>query len=454
MITVKKIGDRIIKDIKAFPEDAKQCSGEDSPKTVWDEYKEQVQYEEYDSFEVLERTLSSMVADSINELSPDEIWTLYSSIYDNPESEDYYEMMKGLKYELFSYIHDKAESEEIEYTDSAPRYFWYYLDPHDFPIEEIIDYNLVAICEVIKRVSPYEHLIHAFSNFTGPIGEHGVVNLSSFEEENGLEEITFEKFEGIKKCFFAKPVAKKSETLSGQENKSKANPQDAKEIQSFDQRQPTNIKEIVSRFDEYTDYMRKHPKKARVSMDFLEQYVMNYFDKATPDEMELKKMAVDIVDELYLRIADIVRRDIHTNAFFGIIVNRLFFELAKRNILVFYILDNHLRDDRFKVAVELFGVCHFNTIHPYRVERLGFGNGYTQLPSKEYRAIEKEIDDAVAQNKHICYIEKDSSVNYIKNVLTLAELCQYEYLIVFRNQPPDSEKRATWLTGSFRGLID
>jgi hypothetical protein len=206
MTAVEQFAHNVIEKIKAFPEDAKQITGEDSPKTVWDEYMEQVNFEEFDSFEVLQDTICSMVEDYVNELSPEQIRTLFDSIYEDYRTDDLEEMSKDVKDEILSYIHDEAESGEIEYNDTEIRYYKYYLDLNDFSIQEVIDYNIVAICEVIKRVSPYTHLIKAFSNFTGPIGEPGEVDLSSLEEENGLERITFEKFEEIKNSLFPKAV--------------------------------------------------------------------------------------------------------------------------------------------------------------------------------------------------------------------------------------------------------
>ncbi len=56
-ITIEKITNMIIKEIKSFPNEAKQSQSQSGPKTSWDEYKEQVQYEEYDSFEVFQERL-------------------------------------------------------------------------------------------------------------------------------------------------------------------------------------------------------------------------------------------------------------------------------------------------------------------------------------------------------------------------------------------------------------
>jgi hypothetical protein len=79
IMTIRQIARRIIKDIKAWPEEARQSQDVGGPKTSWDEYKEQTQYEEYDSFDVFEETIESMVRDDISELSEKVIENLYES---------------------------------------------------------------------------------------------------------------------------------------------------------------------------------------------------------------------------------------------------------------------------------------------------------------------------------------------------------------------------------------
>src|SRR5665811_1827095 len=68
IMTIRQIANRIIKDIIAWPEEARQSQDIGGPKTSWDEYKEQVQYKKYDSFEVFEETIESMAQDEVSEL--------------------------------------------------------------------------------------------------------------------------------------------------------------------------------------------------------------------------------------------------------------------------------------------------------------------------------------------------------------------------------------------------
>jgi len=70
---IEKIAGKIIKQIVNFPEEARQSSSESGPKTSWDEYKEQIQYGEYDSFDIFQETIESMVEDEISDLTEEEI---------------------------------------------------------------------------------------------------------------------------------------------------------------------------------------------------------------------------------------------------------------------------------------------------------------------------------------------------------------------------------------------
>jgi hypothetical protein len=67
--------------------------------------------------------------------------------------------------------------------------------------------------------------------------------------------------------------------------------------------------------------------------------------------------------------------------------------------------------------------------------------------------VEKEIDETSSSNRHLIYLEKDDSVNYLSNVMLIAEKFQNKYFCVFRNQSPDSGKPATWLLGSFSEIL-
>ena len=216
---------------------------------------------------------------------------------------------------------------------------------------------------------------------------------------------------------------------------------------------PNKIEDIVFRIEEYLDAMRKMEKdEAVVFLNSLDSYIKDYFSKDM-NVLDLKKMAVELTDEMYLKISAFELRDIHTVGYFGIVVASLFWELKMKGVMCFFILDNSLRDDRFKIVVEMFGSSGFAKVYPYTTTELEHSDQYTRLPISDYKTVEKEIDEARKNKRHIFYVEKDDSVNYLKDVLHLAEEFQNEYVCIFRNKAPSEHIAATWLMGSFGDIL-
>jgi hypothetical protein len=212
---------------------------------------------------------------------------------------------------------------------------------------------------------------------------------------------------------------------------------------------PTKIQDIVFRIHEYLPAMRKMKKEQVMEfVKFMENYIKEYFANEI-DDLELKKLSVELTDVLYIQISSFEMRDIHSDGYFGIVISKLFKELSQKNVFIFFILDNSIRDDRFKLTTELYNSIDFRVIYPYATDKLEYSPEYTKLPSADYKKIEKEIDEAVEQKKHILYVEKDDSVNYLSKVLQIGEEYQGQYVCVFRNTAPGSDKNATWLMGSF-----
>lgn len=224
---------------------------------------------------------------------------------------------------------------------------------------------------------------------------------------------------------------------------------------NFDKLEPENISDIVFRMDEYLSFMRemKYEDASKLTVR-LDNYIRDYFASQKADESELKTDLVKITDMLYVQTANIKQRDLHTDGYFGIVLNRLFWNFQQKGILAFYILDNSLRDYQFKLVTELFKNAGFEVIAPYNIDGLSYSENTTELPVLNYKEVEKQIDSTRSVKRHIFYIEKDSSVNYIKNVLALGEEFQSEYLCIFRNTAPDGYTKAAWLMGSFANYLD
>jgi hypothetical protein len=214
---------------------------------------------------------------------------------------------------------------------------------------------------------------------------------------------------------------------------------------------PTKLTDIILKMDEYLNYQRENIEQAEELQTLLDDYIASC--TLGQDDLSLKKQAVEIVNAMYLYCANTSMSDIYTSSYFGIVLNSLWFELAMANILVFYILDNSLNDDRFKLVTESFQSSHFKVIYPYEATELDYTSFNTALPSRSYQEIELDILEAIKNKKHIFYVEKDNSVNYLKQVISLAEEHQNSYVCVFRNKAPDAEPNAMWLMGHFRDLI-
>jgi hypothetical protein len=181
-MTIEQIARNIIQDIKAFPDEAKQSQDDGGPKTIWDEYKEQVQYEEYDSFEVLEETIESMVVYDISTLSDDVIEDLYRSMHKTYYPATLLEMKEDIKNSVLRFLEDDAKTEDIEYMKPGIEFIRYF--------EE----ELTIVAQVLEQIGPEEYLIQAYSEATGTEGEQGVVNLSDLDDEHALERIGSEEF--------------------------------------------------------------------------------------------------------------------------------------------------------------------------------------------------------------------------------------------------------------------
>ena len=210
------------------------------------------------------------------------------------------------------------------------------------------------------------------------------------------------------------------------------------------------IEDIVGNLHEIFSDLRELPQED--TFDYfqdIEAYISDYFSKSNIDELKLKKILVEIVDDLYIKIMEMTKRDALSDLYFCNIISYLFIQFAKKQIFAFFILDNELRDDRFKLTFELFGDAGFSTIAPYSFDNLAYSDEYTTLPILEYKDVERQIDKAMADARHVFYLEKDDSVNHLKEVLSIAEEFQSKYVCIFRNGSIETDKTAKWLMGDF-----
>ncbi len=186
-MTIETIGNKIIKYIKAFPEEARQSQEDSGPLTFWDEYKEQMQFEEYDSFEVFQETINGMVEAYIEELSDKEITKIYNQGHTSRYSIELLEMREIIRSRVLLYIEEEASDQEIEYRKPEIDFIRYF------------EYDLMIVAKILKQVGPCDYIIHAYSEATSSDGEKGQVDITTLDEENAMERISEEEFEREKK---------------------------------------------------------------------------------------------------------------------------------------------------------------------------------------------------------------------------------------------------------------
>lgn len=198
---IEQFAYKVIEKVKALPPEAKQTGHDSDLETVWDEYKEQVQYEEYESFDLFEEMIEAMIRDMIDLEDDFDVEILhYFFNRERFEQTDPLEKRNYIIESVLEQIREIARSEEIEYKKDI-EYIQYRSD-------ESVDDPFIIVAEVIKKIGPTDYLVHAYSTATGRGGEQGVVNMSTLEDECELEVIDFQKYHLLRQCFFPTPSGK------------------------------------------------------------------------------------------------------------------------------------------------------------------------------------------------------------------------------------------------------
>jgi len=213
---------------------------------------------------------------------------------------------------------------------------------------------------------------------------------------------------------------------------------------------PKKIEDIISRSEEYISAMRKMSKDdVMIFLDDMANFVTDYFKKNEFNLPELKRCVAKSADDIYCQLMRTEINDMYLNGYYGFVLYKFFYEAQQKGVFIFFIIDNVLRDDRFKLLVQMYATAHFRIIHPYEYDAMkaGYNSEFTKLPTIPFSEIENKISEAIKEQMNIVYVEKDDSVNYIFDALRLAERLQLEYACIFRNKKIDEPFQ--FLTGSF-----
>lgn len=225
---------------------------------------------------------------------------------------------------------------------------------------------------------------------------------------------------------------------------------------------PQNIEDLFDNTNTYINEIRQMNNDDKTkTIDELDMFVKHYFENTKLDRIDLIPKASYFVDTLFKEIINMTGYDVNTSGYFGIVLNRIFFNLTEKGVNLFYIIDNALRDDKFVLLMNLFKNAGLDVITPNNVSAENTLENftdtkpeYTKGQSLDYKTIEKRIDESVNKNRHIVYIEKDDSVNYLSDILKLAEEFQSKYVCVFRNKGADDPTPPQVFMGSFGEMLD
>ena len=174
----------------------------------------------------------------------------------------------------------------------------------------------------------------------------------------------------------------------------------------------------------YIAYMRSSGDTATIP-GMLQRFNSRIFTNPAISTDQLRQLAVYAADKLYRFATKLEVRDAYTVVYCKTVIAQLLASLRDSGTSIMYILDNELRQDRFELAVLLFELSGAAVVTPY-----AHGGAVS------CDAVEDRIKSLSADGRHIVYIEKDASVNYIGQVIRTPT--RSKYIRVFRNQAPDS----------------
>lgn len=172
--------------------------------------------------------------------------------------------------------------------------------------------------------------------------------------------------------------------------------------------------------DSYIDAMRAQGELLAIPR-WLRHYAYSYCRDVSLEEEKLEALAIFVADQTYRYSVRLTAIDAYTRMYFTDVVGYVWDILRHRGIGMFYILDNEMRDDRFMLAAELFMRAGVAVVTPY--------DGHANFES-----VAEDLRVRMAAGRHVAYIEKDASVNYIPQVAEMAR--GSGYLSVLRNRAP------------------
>lgn len=185
---------------------------------------------------------------------------------------------------------------------------------------------------------------------------------------------------------------------------------------------PKLSSDSIELMEVYIAYMRVH-KDFDTVPDMLNRFNDQMFVGKGTSMDQLRQLAVYATDKIYRIAAELEVYDVFTEVYFKKVIAKFMKALQDKGIEIFYILDNEIREDRFKLTVKLYEMSGVTVVTPDISDKM-----------LSFDEVEERLKSPMAHGRNIVYIEKDASVNYMEKVMRIAT--ESRYIGIFRNHAP------------------
>lgn len=191
-------------------------------------------------------------------------------------------------------------------------------------------------------------------------------------------------------------------------------------------REPRKVTDLAEFAGDYIDAMRQHGDDSACAD--LVDYAASFFADVQVTQHQLEALGVMFVDRLYLYSSELTVKDYRTHLYFSKVTRYVLDVIRARGVRIFYILDNEIREDRFELALRLMFDAGMWVVTPYLTDR----------SPASLDAVRWMIDVQLLAGRHVAYIEKDASIDYLRPVKDHATAT--EWFVIFRNQVPTNRQ--------------
>ena len=195
-------------------------------------------------------------------------------------------------------------------------------------------------------------------------------------------------------------------------------------MESLSFRDPKKITDLAEYAGDYIDFIRATPENDACGI--LVNYAANFFTDIPVTDRQLDALILMFVDRIYRYAAALEIKDAAVTTYFGKVTRYVLDLAAARGARIFYVLDNEIRSDRFKLAIELMFRAGVFVVTPYN----------TDGTVMEFADVCHALDVELKAGRHVAYIERDASVNHLRSVIDFAR--STDRAVFLRNQAPTS----------------